>query len=351
MSMSVRPVAWVPLWVVAALSVLSCSDSEPIIRSSTFLPVYRYELTQDSGSPQELELAVSWQGVPTTYSVRFSGPAGITGLLERDAGVVSISSGSELSVASTPESGLPGAFQWAVGAEIAVSSTGEFLAGDWTVIAANDTILVQVVPGQGGVDISLNGRAPDFFAWSDFAALFAPGSEAPGWQQAASASFQFLQVSILQVRMVFAALVDTVRVSFTNTPDVQPCGAIPGVPLTGVMVQGERVMTWLGSADLGYDLRFTDCWMDLPGSGQDYLYRGAMALTGWRASGGEFWGGGDLISIGFGGNTDGERVPGGVSYLDLDLGRTVPIAGDRIGLDPAAQYSVSGGFAILFVAP
>jgi hypothetical protein len=330
----------------ALLLLAACGDGEPIIRDAAFLPVYRYELRQDADSPGSLELAVTWEGSPHVFSVRFAGATGMTGLIDSALGVTSIAPGSELSAETSFTAGPVAAFRFVVSAEIELAPTGEFSAGAWRVIAGEDTIRVEIVPG--GVELSLNDGASSFFGWPDFTALFAPGTAVPGWQQAASASFQFLLIATLQTRMVFVALSDAARVSFTNTPDVQACSAFPVGPPDGVLNQGERVLTWLGSANLGFNWRFTDCWTDLAGSDQDYLYRGEIALTGWRASN-------DLrnrlVFIGFGGDQFGARVPGGVSYMNLGLARTVSGPSGVSSLDPAAQYTVSGGFAASFVAP
>jgi hypothetical protein len=129
------------------------------------LPVYRYELKQDADSPDPLELVVTWEGDPHVFSIRFTGPAGLTGLFDR-------------------------------------------------------------------VDV---------------------------------------------------------------VPDVQACSTFLVGPPDGVLIQGERVLTWLGSADLGFNWCFTDCW--------------------------------------------------------VDLARTVPGLSPGSSIDPAAQYTVRGGFAVSFVEP
>lgn len=334
---------------MAALFLLSAcggGGGEPIIRDAAFLPVYRYELKQDADSIEPLQLAVTWEGASQVFAVRFAGTAGMTGLFDRVVGVTSIASGSELSAETSLAAGPVAAFRCVVSTGIEVAPTGEFSAGAWRVIAGGDTIRIDVV--SGGVELSLNDGASAFFGWSDFTELFAPGTAAPGWQQAASASFQFLRIATLQAGMVFTALVDAARVSFTSTPDVQACSAFPGGPPDGVLNQGERVLTWLGSANLGFNRRFTDCWVDLTGSDQDYLYRGEIALTGWRASNDVR---NRLVFIGFGGDEFGVRVPGGVSYMSLGLARTVPGASGSSGFDPAARYTTSGGFAASFVEP
>jgi len=336
------------LTAASVFLVSSCGggDGEPIIRDAAFLPVYRYELKQDADSPEPLELTVTWEESSHVFSIRFSGATGMTGLLDRSLGVTTIAPGSEFSAETSIEAGPIAAFRAVVSTGIDVAPTGEFSAGGWMVIADGDTVRVDIVPC--GVDVSLNDGASLFFGWSDFNELFAPGTAAPGWQQAASASFQFLRIATLEARMVFTALVDAARVSFTSTPDIQTCSAFPGGPPVGVLNQGERVLTWLGSADLGFNWRFTDCWMELPGSDQDYLYQGEIALTGWRASNNLR---NDLVFIGFGGDEYGNRVPGGVAYMALGLARVTPGPSGSSSLDPAARYTVRGGYAAGFVEP
>jgi hypothetical protein len=335
--------------LATTLAACGCGGGEdPIIRDSTFLPVYRYQIEQDRDSEDQLELSVRWDGIQYVFAVRFSGPYGLTGLYDRSSGVTSIVPDSELTVETSYASPLIGAFRALVIEEIATMPTGEFSAGAWMIVAGNDTVRIDVASGTGGVALSLNGGTAVSFEWPKFAELFAPGSAAPTWQQAASASFHVLRIAALQARTAFAALVDATRVSFTNTPDVRSCSMFPGAPPPDVLNTGERVLTWLGSADLGFDLRFTDCWVDLAGEDQDYLYHGEIALTGWRSSGD---GSNRLIFVGFGGDEFGNRVPGGVSYLDLDFARTVPNSAGGSDFDPAADYTLSGGFAIGFVQP
>jgi len=341
--------AWLCL-VAATACVPACGGSEdPIIRSTTFLPAYRYEMRQDADSVAPLEMAVVWNGTPYRIAIRFSGSGGLMGFYQRQSGVSTIAPASELTAETSLATPLIGAFRASVLAEIALTPAGDFSAGTWTVFAGNDTVRVVVVTGaDAGVGLALNGGTSAFFTWPDFAGLFAPGSSAPAWQQAASASFRFLQIAALQARLAFTALVDATRVSFTNAPDVQRCDLFPGAPPPGVLAQGERVLTWLGSASLGFDLQFTDCWDDSTGDNLDYLYHGAVALSGWRASN-------DLdnrlVFIGFGGDEFGERVPGGIAYRDTRLARTLAAtSGDR-EFDPAADYVLSGGFAIRFVQP
>lgn len=341
------------LWLIATvICIPACGGGgggQPIIRDSTFLSMYRYEIRQDADSADLLELAVLWDGTPYLFSLRFSGSSGLTGLYNRDSGVTSIAPGSELTVETSLATPLIGAFQIVVIAEIATTSTGEFSTGTWMITMGNNTVQVEVASvTNAGVSLSLNDSTAVFFDWPGFADLFGPGSVAPDWQQAAAASFRFLQIAAVQARTIFTTLVDAASVSFTNAPDVRNCSMFPDTPPPGVLNEGERVLTWLGSADLGFDLLFSDCWVDLTGEDQDYLYDGEMTLTGWRSSS-DF--SNRLGFIGFGGDEFGARVPGGVSYRELGFAHTVSNSSGGIDIDATANYILRGGFAIGFVDP
>lgn len=332
----------------AAALTQSCGGSgggeDPIIRESTFLPVYRYELRQDADSEVQLLLSTLWDGSRREFSIRYSGAAGVTGLYDRAAGVTSIAPGSELTVDTNLATPLLGTFRTSVTAEIATTPAGEYSAGNWTVAIGADSVDVSV---DADVSLSLNGGPAMAFEWVDFEGLFGPGSAAPDWQQAASASYRFLRLAALQTGINFTALLDAADVSFTNSPGIRNCSAFPGAPPEAMLAQGERALTWLGSANLGFELQLTDCWIDVAGDGWDYVFRGSVGLAGWRASNDRS---NRLIFLGFGGDEFGSRVPGGVRYADLGLVRTAPSGGGHV-LDPAASYTLSGGYAIAFTAP
>lgn len=339
--------ARLPFALAALLLMAACGGGggeEPIIRDSTFLSTYRYEILHDADSEAALLLSAQWDGLPVLISARFTGSPGFAGLYDRVAGVTSIAPGSGLIVETSLATPLIGSFRADVTAEIAKTPTGEYSAGAWTVLVGTDSVEVNI---DAGVRLSLNGSSPTMLEWPAFAALFAPGSAAPEWQQAASASFQLMRLSALQVNMLYAGLVDAADVSFTNTPGVRSCSPFPDAPPAGVLAQGERALTWLGNANLGFDLQFTDCWVDTAGEAQDYLYRGTATLSGWRAANDR---NNRLVFLAFGGDEFGSRVPGGVRYEDLGLAGTTAVGGAR-ELDPAASYAVSGGYAVAFSVP
>lgn len=323
-------------------------EGEPIIRDAAFLAVYRFELRHDADSRPPLLLATQWGGTPCEFSLRFDEAAGLTGLYKSADGVASIQRGSLLVADGCDETPI-GTVRAEVTSDLIVAATGEFTGGAWNVRSGGDSVAVTVVSGvDDGIELRLNGGPAEFFGWPEFAGLFAADSTAPGWQQAASASFQFLRVTSSQVEMAFAALVDAKAASFTSAPLVRSCSRFPVSPPAGIPAQGERVMRWLGSADLGFDLHFTDCWDDAAGDGQDYLYRGSVALSGWRASND---GNNRLVFVGFGGDSFGSRVPGGVRYQSLTLDRTVAGGSGEPVLDPDSAFTLRGGFAVRFVEP
>lgn len=330
------------VWLTAVtVGVSGCGGGggEPLIRETTWLNAYRYELSQSAASPDRLALAVQWDGARYVFDLRFPRTSGLTGRYDRGSGVISIASGSELTADASPEVSFGGALQTAVTADITWMPGGEFESGTWTVAFADDIVRVDVASGAApGVNLGLNGGATVFLGWQEFAGVFAPGSSAPAWQQAASAAFGFLRFAMGQVDLAFTTLEDAARVSFTNTPDVSACDRLSGAPPPGVLNQGERVLTWLGSADLGFHLRFTDCWANLAGEAQDYLYDGEIELARWRAVSDLS---NRLVSLSF----------GSVTYLDLGLAGTVPNASGGIDLDSAQNYTLSGGFAVGFHEP
>lgn len=118
--------------------------------------------------------------------------------------------------------------------DLIAASTGEFTDGTWAVRSGADAVVVTAVSGADvGVDLSLNGGSPEFFGWPEFAGLFAADSTVPAWQQAASASFQLLRLTLSQVEMTFAALVDAKEASFTSVSLVKSCSRFPTSPPTG----------------------------------------------------------------------------------------------------------------------
>lgn len=323
-------------------------DGEPIIRESTFLAAYRYELRHDADSRSPLLLATQWGDTPCEFSLRLEEAAGLRGLYSTAGGVANIDRGSVL-VADTCAATAMGTLRADVTSDLVTASTGAFTSGAWNVHSGADSVAVVVVSAAGGgVELRLNGGPSEFFGWPEFAGLFAADSAAPGWQQAASASLQFLRVTLSQVEMTFTALVDAKEAAFTSTPLVRRCSRFPGLPPAGVAVQGERAMSWRGSADLGFDLQFTDCWDDAPGDDQDYLYRGSVSLGGWRASSD---GSNRLVFVGFGGDSFGSRVPGGVQYQSLTLDRATANGSGGHVLDPDTAFTLRGGFAVGFVEP
>jgi hypothetical protein len=335
-------------FVLLATAGCGGGGSDPGIRDSTFLPAYDYFVRHDADAPGPWRFATVWGDTPCVYSVRFGAAPGLAGRFQTASGVASVASGVVLAV-----EGCPGVTPFArldvtVGSELVRTQTGDFSAGAWEVLSDSELVRVTVSPGAAGVSLQRGNDAAVALGWAEFDALFASDSMAPAWQVGAAASYHFMQLSLLQVEMAFSALVDVSDVAFTNTPKALPCNAFSAPP-PGVLARGERVLTWLGSADLGFDLLFTDCWDDEPGDRQDYLYRGGLTLSGWRARA-DYLGSGPLRFTGFGGD-DSVRVPGGVTYRDARLSRVVLQATGPAMIDPERSYTVRGGFAVGFAQP
>ena len=324
-------------------------DGEPIVRDSTLLAAYRFEVRHDADAVAPLRVETQWGPTSRVFSMSFDEGAGLMGRYESSNGVASMEQGAIFAADTGGATPAIDAFRAVVTADIIMAPTGGFASGAWDVRFGTDTVTVTVVSNPAaGVALSLNGAPTQFFAWPEFQRLFSPGSAAPPWQQAASASLYFLQLTLSQVRMSFVALRDATDAAFRNTALSRNCSRFPVAPPTGVLNQGERVMTWLGSANQGFDLRFTDCWDDAAGDSQDYLYRGAVALSGWRAANDAA---NRLVFLGFGGDEFGARVPGGVTYRGLALDRTMAAGAGGHLLDVDHAHALSGSVAIGFQEP
>lgn len=344
--------AGAPVLLSTALLFLGCGSGggeDPIIRSATFLDEYRYQLGNDADSSPQLFLSTISNGFAIRLALDFSQVSGLAGNYNWISDYRSIDAGSAMLVETSIYTPVIGAFRVEVSADISAAADGAFLEGAWRVYTGTDIVDVVVVSDtQAGVTLQRNGGDVVNFNWPDFIMLFYVGSISPTWQQAASASFQLMRLMLGQVVMAFDALRGAASASFSTTPYVRACDAFSGTVPSGVLLQGERVLTWLGSADLGFDLRFIDCWDNRPGVDEDYLYRGALELSGWRAAND---GSNRLIFVGFGGDEFGSRVPGGIEYreLRLDLAGSFGIAG--LPMLSSAPWFLDGGYAIGFATP
>jgi hypothetical protein len=340
-------------WLVFAAACLlsGCGGGgggDPIIRESTFLPQYHFRLLHDADAPGPLEVTTPWGPDTRIFLVQLTTAGGVEGDYDSNSGVSSIASRSAMQVDTTDAIPDVGNISIEVTADIFPAGSGEFASGAWTVRYGTDMVTVSVVSNPSpGVELGLNGGPAEFIAWPAFTQLFAPGSATPEWQQAASASFQFLQLLLPQARLAFQALRDSTDAAFTTTPLVRDCGLFPVAPPDGVLLQGERVMAWLGSANQGFDLVLTDCWDDTAAGGPDYLYRGGVDLRGWSASN-DF--DNRLTFIGFGIDFF-ERQSGGVTYRDLRLDRTVVDGSGAHRLDDSLSMTLAGNVAGGFAPP
>jgi len=338
------------LLVILFFALTGCggSSGDPIIRDMRMYDIYQFQIRNDADSPVSLTLTTSDPWTASSISLSFPMPSGLMGVYNRRTELGGVYTGSRMLVTATPGSYLLGGFSVETTTEIASIANGDFLSGAWRVLFGSDVIEVLVLPEQLGVRLQLNADEPLDLGWQAFSALYQQGSTAPSWQQAASASFQFLGLMFAQVGLTLDVQEGAIDASFDDTPLVRNCDPFPASPPAGVLLQGERVLTWLdfGVGRLGtYDLSLTDCWFDRAGDRDDYLYRGHIAFSGWQASGetGSEW----LSYLGFGDDLY-EGTPGGVGYLDmqLDLANSDDTGGFVLRSDRAV--SLSGGFAAGF---
>ena len=341
------------LTVILFFALTGCggSSGDPIIRDMRMYDIYQFQIRNDADSPVPLTLTTSDPWTASSISLSFGMPSGLMGVYNRRTGLGGVHAGSRMLVTATPGSYLLAGFSVETITDISSTSNGDFLSGAWLVLFGSDVIDVLVRPEQLGVRLQLNADEPLDLGWQAFSALYQQGSTAPNWQQAASASFQFLGLMLAQVGLTLDVQEGAIDASFGDTPLVRHCDSFPASPPAGVLLQGERVLTWLGFGVGGrgtYDLSMTDCWLDRAGDRDDYLYRGNIAFSGWQASGerGSEW----LSYLGFGDDLY-EGTPGGVRYLDMQL--------DLANLDDTGGYvlrsdrsvSLSGGFAAGFSSP
>ena len=350
---SSRVVLWpqfAVLLVVVFFALTGCggSSEDPIIRDMRMYDIYNFQIRNDADFPAPLTLASIDPWMASLISLSFPLPSGLMGVYNRRTELGGVDPGSRMLVTATAGSYLLGGFSVETTAEIVSVSNGDFLSGAWLVLIGSDVIGVLVLPQLAGVSLQLNADEPLNLGWQTFSTLYQQGSTAPSWQQAASASFQFLGLMLAQVGLVLDVQEGALDASFVDTPLVRNCDSFPASPPAGVLLQGERVLTWLGFGvgDRGtYDLSLTDCWLDRAGNRDDYLYRGHIAFSGWQASGetGSEW----LSYLGFGDDLY-ERAPGGVRYLDmqLDLANSDDTGGFVLQSD--RSVTLGGGFAAGF---
>ena len=245
-----------------------------------------------------------------------------------------------VTVAGT-ETNLDGVFTINVTSEVIADSYVEPTSGAFEVVTATEITTVTIV--LSGVELSLNGAAPIAFSWEDYDNLL-DDAQAETWQRRASlagGTFGFIFDRMFEI----ADLLDGLEQTESATPIVTACDEFPGTPPDGVLLQGEHVLTRLGSGeDLTpgdvFDWTFTNCWFESSDSLIDNFLQMQNYIEVIDA-------GNTLTRIGFGPDNN---VSGGVLYFDWSVAETDENQGVYM-IDPADRIEVNGGFSMIFTQP
>ena len=245
-----------------------------------------------------------------------------------------------VTVAGTEKS-LDGEFTINVTSEVLAGLADEPTSGAFEVVTATETTTVAIVPF--GVELSLNGAAPIALSWEDYDNLL-DDAQAETWQRRASlagGTFGFIFDRMFEI----ADLLDGLEQTESPTPIVTTCDEFPGTPPVGVLLQGEHVLTRLGSGeDLApgdiFDWTFTNCWFESSDSLIDNFLQMQNYIEVIDA-------GNTLARIGFGPDNN---ISGGVLYFDWTVAETVENQGVYT-IDPEDEIVINGGFSMLFTQP
>lgn len=232
------------------------------------------------------------------------------------------------------------------GAKEALTIMGGAYGGAFEVVTPTETITVNMITADlfpYGVEMSLNGAEPTFFQWHEYADLL-HDIQAETWQRraaVAAAAFGYVVDRIFEL----VGLLDSLEQIAFAEPVVSACDEFQGTPPAGVLLQGEHVLTHLGSSEElspGDDLdwRFTNCWFAESNSLIDNSLQMQNYVEVVDASN-------TLTRIGFGPN---DNLSGGVLYSDWRLAETLESQGVYT-IDPASRIAVNGGFSVLFTQP
>ena len=232
------------------------------------------------------------------------------------------------------------------GAKEALTIMGGAYHGAFEVVTLTETVTVNMITSDlfpYGVEMSLNGAAPTFFDWAEYDSLLTD-PQAETWQRRASvAAATFGHVIDRMFEIV--GLLDSLEQTESADPIVSACDEFQGTPPAGVLLQGEHVLTRLGSGeDLSpgdvFDWTLTNCWFADSNSLIDNSMRMQNYVEVIDSSN-------TLTRIGFGAN---DNMSGGVLYFDWRVAETLESQGVYT-IDPASLIEVNGGFSVLFTQP
>jgi hypothetical protein len=220
------------------------------------------------------------------------------------------------------------------------------MRGAFEVVTPTETVTVTVVTADLfpiGVEVSLNGGAAVPFTRQEYEDLL-DDPLAETWQRRASlagAVYEFVFERVFEI----ADLLDELETTESATPIVTACDEFQGTPPADVLLQGEHVLTRLGSGeDLSpgdvFDWTFTNCWFADSNSLIDNFMQMQNYIEDINANN-------TLTRIGFGPDNN---VSGGVLYFDWTVAETEEIAGVYT-IDPDDRIEINGGFSMVFTQP
>jgi len=247
----------------------------------------------------------------------------------------------DLTVTGAEPSPLDGTFAVIISEEIDAMADEEPGAGQFEVITPTETVVVSIL--NNSIELVLNNGAPVVFnTWEELENLIDDETQETWQRRAALAAgvFEFLIGQFFDV----ANILDELELVTINNPIVETCDLFPGTPPTGVLGQGEIMVTWLGSGELSegddFDWSFNQCWFEM---GEQVL-DGTITLENYTET--IDTNNNTLFEIGFGG-LSGE--PGGVIY-DLTISDTEENQ-SIFTISPDDIIAVTGGFALIIQMP
>ncbi len=245
-----------------------------------------------------------------------------------------------VTVAGT-KTALDGQFTVNVTTAVVAGLDDEPSSGAFEVVTAADTTTVTFVAN--GVEMSFDGAAAILLTWEQYDDLL-DDPQAETWQRRASlagGTFAFIYDRVFEI----AELLDDLERTESPDPIVTTCDAFPGTPPPGVLLQGEHVLTRLGSGEYMspgdvFDWTFTNCWNASTNTLIDNFVQMQNYIEVIDASN-------TLTRIGF---APDNSVGGGVIYFDWTVAETEEIQG-MYTIDPLDRIEVNGGFSMVFSQP
>ena len=339
-------------WLLISVGLLGgcggSSDEETIINTPdaapTILSVYNFQLagvqpgtdmTVDVGNQFQVRIDLG-DTLRGSVNLQVNSPSSVSFL------DFVTNAGSTMTVAvAASKTGLDGEFTINVTTDVVADIDDGPSSGTFEVVTAADVVTVAFVIN--GVELSLNGAAPTLFSWDDYDNLL-DDVQAQTWQRRASlagGTFAFIFERMFEI----AELLDSLELTESTIPIVTACDEFPGTPPAGILLQGEHVLTRLGSfEDLSpgdvFDWTFTNCWFASSNTLIDNFLQMQNYIEVIDSSN-------TLTRIGFG---PYNNMSGGVLYFDWTVAETQENQGVYT-LDPDNRIVVNGGFSMLFTQP